>query len=366
MAVALLVFAGIALIQKKGDHRHHPAASAKNETLFKGLDLNTVDALSVSLGTNMVDLVKKDGHWQDASLFNYPVNFKTLADALRAAGEVKLGNPVRAANVKDSEFGLDKARNVVLKAGGNEAVHLEIGARRAASDSAGRANQHFVRNAGHPEVYLVDYDFRAFKETAVDWIEKQMLNVRSADVVAVDVGNVHLKQEGSDWTLSDLDEAKEEFQTSEANKLRMAMQYLNCQTVADPALTDEQGGFTNSVAYTAKDKEGLLYTVTLGAEKGGNRYVRFAVAYQKGQAPSAPADDASKEDKDAYQKQLDSFNKASEAHQKKAVELNARLTGWTYLISSGDADDFMIHRSALVKPSEQKADEAKGAASTSD
>ena len=360
MVVALIVLAGIALVQKKGDHRHRPASGGNGQTLFQGLDLNTVDALTVSQGSNTVELVKKDGKWLNSSLYNYPVNFKTLADALRKAGEVKMGRPMRTGNVKDSEFGLDKARTVLLQAGGKDAVKLEIGARREASDTAGWANQHFVRKDGAQDIYLVDYDFRPFKETAVDWIEKQILNVRSADVVSVDAGDVHLKQEGADWKLSDLDEAKEEFQTSEANKLRMAMQYLNCQTVADPKLTDEQAGFTNAVVYTAKDKDGLVYTVTLGGEQDGNRYARFAVAYEKPAAPSAPADDASQEDKDAYQKQLDAFNKTADAHQKKAADLNAKLKGWTYLISSGDAGDFMVAREKLVKAKEKPAEETKG------
>jgi hypothetical protein len=135
--------------------------------------------------------------------------------------------------------------------------------------------------------------------------------------VSVKAGDVELKEDAGEWKLADLDEEKEEFQSSEANKLRMALQYLNCTTVADPAMSDAELGFTNAVVYTASTTN-KTYTVTVGGEADDGRYIRL-----EGDVPK-------------------------------------KLTGWTYVISNGNAGDFLIGREQLVKekepPDEESAD----------
>lgn len=315
MVIALAVLAGIAFVQKQSGKKNRRAAETA-ATLFQGLDLNTVDGVEIAEGAARVSLLKKNGKWVNASLYNYPVNFGKLADALRAAAEIKLGEPVRASNVDASEFGLDAAKTLAVKSGGKDVVKLEIGARREASDSAGWANQHFVRKDSAEEVYLVDYDFRPFVSVSDDWIDTELLNARSSDIVSVKVGDVELHSVSNAWTLADLDEEQEEFQSSEANKLRMALQYLNCTTVADPALSDTELGFTNAVVYTASTTN-KTYTVTVGGEADGGRYIRLS-----GDVPE-------------------------------------KLNGWTYVVSSGDAGDFLIPRDQLVKAREPEEDETQ-------
>jgi hypothetical protein len=317
MAIALAVLAGIAVMQKQGGKKSRPAAADSGATLFQGLELNLVDGLQITKGSNSVVLAKQDGKWVVGSLYNYPADFGKLADALRAAAEVKLGSPVRASNVDASEYGLDDAKSVVLKTGGKEAVGVEVGARREASETAGWANQHFVRRKGKDDVFLVDYDFRPFTEQSRDWIDKELVNVKSADIVSVRAGDVELKVDGADWKLADLDAATEEFQSSEANKLRMALQYLNCTTVADPAKSDADLGFTNAVVYTAATTN-KSYTVSVGGEGDGGRYVRL-----EGDVPE-------------------------------------KVQGWTYVISTYDANDFLIPRDKLVKPKEEAEQEKEG------
>jgi hypothetical protein len=313
--------------------------------------------MEVAKGSNTVILVKRDGIWKVEALSGYPVNFKKLAEAIRAAADVKLGKPLRAGNVGESEYGFGKdERRIVLKTGGSAVASIEVGARREASETAGWANQHFVRKAGDESIYLVDYDFRPFSEKPKDWIETQVVNVPSADIVSVKTGDVELKVDGADWKLADLDAEKEEFQSSEANKLRMALQYLNCETIADTSKTDEELGFTNAVVYTAQTKDGFIYTATLGGATEGERNARFAVNYTRPAAPAAPGADADQDKKDAYQKQLDAFNKTCEANEKTIADLNKTLSGWTYVISSTEAADFLIGRDALVKEKENPAE----------
>ncbi|MDF7801449.1 DUF4340 domain-containing protein [Pontiellaceae bacterium B1224] len=309
MVIALAVLLVVVVVQQSGKKTGR-AGTDNGATLFQGLELNLVDGLEIADGSNTVSLAKQDGKWVVGSLYNYPVDFSKLAEALRAASEVKMGAPVRTSNVDAAEYGLNEAKRVELKSGGKTVAWVEIGARREGSDSVGWANQHFIRKDEQPEIYLVDYDFRPFSESSKDWINTELLNVRSADIVSVNVGDVELHTVSNAWTLADLDEETEEFQSSEANKLRMALQYLNCTSIADPALSDAELGFTNATVYTASTTN-KTYTVTVGGEAENGRYLRFS-----GDAPE-------------------------------------KLNNWTYVVSSYEAGDFLIPREKLVKPKEE-------------
>ncbi|MDF7823842.1 DUF4340 domain-containing protein [Pontiellaceae bacterium B12227] len=317
MLIALAVLVGLAVVQKKGGNKKRPVVAGEGATLFQGLELNLVDGLNVSKGSNAVSLAKQDGTWVVRSLYNYPADFSKLADALRAASEVKMGAPVRASNVDASEYGLDEATSVSLRSGGAESLKLEVGGRREGSSTAGWANQHFVRKGGGDDIYLVDYDFRPFAAESDDWIDKELINIRSADIVAVKAGDVELSAVSNAWVLADLNEETEEFQSSEANKLRMALQYLNCTSVADPAKSDAELGFTNAVVYTASTTN-KSYTVSVGGEGKGGRYVRL-----EGDVPE-------------------------------------RVQGWTYVISTYEAGDFLIPRDELVKEKKTSEEEQEG------
>ncbi len=310
MAVALAVLAGLAAVQQNRAKTRRPAAGGT--TLLQGLELNAIDGLRIAEGGNTAELVKKDGRWVVASLFDYPADFARLADALQAAVEVETGAPVRASNIDDAEYGLDAAKSIVLSSGGQQALSIQVGARREAS--SGWANQRFIRRGGAADIYLVDYDFQPFSNASADWIDTDLLNVSSADIVSVRVGDVELQAVSNHWVLADLDAAAEELETSEAGKLRRALQYLNCTTVADPALPDPELGFTNAVVYTASTSN-QTYTVSVGGEAEDGRYVRFS-----GDVPD-------------------------------------RLKDWTYVLSDYDADDFLIARDKLVKEKEPEAGE---------
>jgi hypothetical protein len=316
MVIALAILLVVVVVQQNGKKTHR-SAEDNGETLFQGLELNLVDGLEIANGSNSVSLAKQDGKWLVESLYNYPVDFSKLADALRTASDIQLGSPVRTSNIDASEYGLNGAKQVELKSGGKTVAGVEIGAQREGSDSAGWANQHFIRKDDQPEIYLVDYDFRPFSDRSEDWIDTELLNIRSANIVSVKVGDVSLHSVSNAWTLADLDEETEEFQSSEANKLRMALQYLNCITVADPSLSDADFGFTNATVYTASTTN-KTYTVTLGGAAENGRYLRFG-----GDAPE-------------------------------------KLSDWTYVVRSHDADDFLIPREKLVKPKEEPKTEEDG------
>lgn len=351
MALALILLVTVAILQHHGGKSPSANDSGKQSTLFEGIDLNTVSAIDVENGSNSVALVKPDGKWTIASLFGYPADFGKLANTIRSAAQAKLGSPVRAGNVDESEYGLGAdAKKIVLKAGDKILATIVVGATRKGSDSAANTREYFIRRNDDPSIYLVDYDFGSFSNTAEDWMDKQLVSVRSGDLVEVKTDDIDLQQDGTTWKLADLDPATEDFQTPVANRLRSGLRYLTCDSVADPSQTDEKLGFDAPAHYTARTRDGFTYSVTLGAAKDDKgRYVRMAVDYEKPEPPVAPADDAEQAQKDEYKQKLDAYNAATAANAKKAKELTARWSHWTYVIDTYTANSFAIPRSELVK-----------------
>ncbi|MFA5688820.1 MAG: DUF4340 domain-containing protein [Kiritimatiellales bacterium] len=351
MVVVLAVLAGIAVWQRKDSTSRHEKTPAES-TLLAGADLNAIDRIEVSDSSGAATVVKKDGRWAVESLYDYPADFSRLAGALRAAAEVKTGAPVRTKNVDAAEFGLNAgAKKIVLKTGDQTAAEIIVGARREASSTAGWANQYFITKSGGDSVFLVDYDFRPFAGNSAEWMNKELLRVQSGDVVAVKTGDVELKEESGTWTLAGLDLEKEKLQTSEANRMRSAMQYLNCTTVADPAAE-----FSVDSEYTAKTKDGFTYTVKTGTEADGGRLMQLAVEYVAPPAPAKPSGDDA-DQAAAFDRAESEYHLTVEANTHKAAELNARLSGWTYVVSTYSADAFRLTRDKLVKEKEPAAAE---------
>jgi hypothetical protein len=295
------------MVQQRGSRRA-PQVD-RDATLFQGLELNAVDEVGIFQGSEKTTLSKRDGTWVIASLYDYPADFNKLADALRAASEVKTGLPVRSANVDAAEYGFDAPKALVLKRGGEEAAEIDIGARREASDAAGWAGQHFIRKGKSDAIYLVDYDFRSFDANPDRWIERSLFNIPPSDIVRVQTPDAELKEDAGEWILTGLDEATEELDTAEAGKLRGALQYLNAVSVADPAASDADLGLTNAVVYTAATTNKTI-TVKIGGETEKGRYVRFG-----GDVPE-------------------------------------RIGDWTYIIGSYNAGSFLVPREKLVTEKE--------------
>lgn len=320
MAVALAVLVGMAWVQQKGNKKRRVSSSLDPETtLLQGIDLNQITAVKIQSGTNSVLLEKSEGQWGVSSLYGYPANFDKLASSLRTSAELKLGAPARTENVAESEYGFGANSKMLTLSVGGKTTSIEVGGRREGSREVRWANQHFIRKDGMPEIYLVDSDFSAFNVDSAEWIDKELLNISSSAIMEVNVGDVALKVDGSKWTLTDLDAETEELQEGEANKLRNALQYFNCMTVADPSQLDAELGFTNAVVYTASTTN-ETYTVTVGGEADDARYVRLS-----GDVPE-------------------------------------RLKNWTYVVSLREVNDLLLTRDQLVtakEPEEVQEDVAE-------
>jgi hypothetical protein len=282
MTLTLAILLSIVFIQKQQNQRR----TAANITLLEGQKLNAIDEVAITSGSHTVTLIKTDGCWKVKELYNYPVDFDKLAEALRIVADIKQGSPIQT-----NEFGLDK--KLTLKSGGSTTLTLELGAQRDGS--------RLIRKNSTAEVYLVNYDFQPFNNKPTDWIQKEILNIAPDEL------------------------------SNETDNPQNAWQNLNCLTLADPAKSDAELGFTEPRIYVARDRDGLTYTATLGGKNKAGRYARFSVTCPRPEAPAA----------DAPQKEKDDFTQTNQYHQQTAARLNKNLAGWTFVISDRRADLFI-------------------------
>ena len=64
------------------------------------------------------------------------------------------------------------------------------------------------------------------------------------------------------------------------------MNYLNCKSVVDSSISDEDSGISQATLYRAHAADGITYIVRVGAEEDGARYARFSFAFQEPNGPT--------------------------------------------------------------------------------
>ncbi len=360
MAIVLIVLASIAVVQKKSSDLHRTKKVNADKTLLENIDLNTITELDIIDGSNKITVAKNDEVWKVTSLYNYPADFQKLATSIQRTSQVKLGEPVPAGNIDKSEFGLDKnAKQIILKAGNKKILALKVGVSRDASKTVGWANQRFITKSGDDSIYLVNDDFGYFLTNNEGWIKKDLLKVNSGDIVAITSKDIKLKLNGTDWKLDGI-KKNQELDTSKLSKLKSVLQYLSCKSIADPAKSENDIGMDNPEIYTATTKDGFTYTVKTGKPNDeGDVYAQFAVKYDRPTVPSKPEKDAADDKKTAYENELKQYNETVAANEKKATELNDRLSRWTYILDKYQAEAFLLTHEKLVKEKEKKSDRKK-------
>lgn len=350
--ITLVALVTIAVIQKQTKNQSHQKKTNKEITLLTGIDLNTITGIEVQEGSNSVSLTKKDGTWSVVSLYNYPADFRKLADAVQSCSQVKTDTVIRSKNISAAEFGLDNtAKHISMKSNNKEILAINVGKSRDASKTTGWSNQHFINKSGLDSIFLVDYNFRQFTANSADWIKKDILNITSSDIVAVETGDIKLQLKGSDWILPDLNK-QEELKSEEASKLRSALQYLNCITIANPTAPNVELGFDNPMVYKAETKDGFTYTIALGKKTDQGRYARLSATYKKPAKPIAPGKDADDSKKETYEKELNEYNTATANNENKANEFKEIQSKWTYIIDNSKADTLLLTRDKLIQEKE--------------
>ena len=342
-----LVVAGA--IWVRGKDRADTAVAERPERLFPGLEerINELRRLVVRKGETAFSLERKDQGWVVPEKGGYPANGESvrklaLALALAAPVEALTKNPQRYPDIDVEDPGPGGASVLVAlqDAAGAALAELIVG-----QSSYRGGNGHCVRRAGDPQAWKIGTTLDVEGE-ASGWLQKEILKVDRARLQTVTVTPAEgaalqvTRAEGqTDFTIVDLPAEMEPKYPTAANSFMANLEYLELEDVMPQGAVDLSGAAASSTEFRCYD--GLVVTARV-AEKEGKYYASFAAGFVEPPPPAEPAEG----------QEAPPARKPAEEVEKEALELNARVGSWLYVLPSYKASQFRKKLDDLAKPKE--------------
>ncbi len=337
LVVAAAALVGLALWSSKSNAPRKPEQVGR--PILPGLDVNAIARIEINQADKTVALANDNDRWVVQSLFNYPADFSKIRGSLLTLRELKIGVVERGASLGTSPTLVD-----LQDKSGRSLASLRLGDIRHNTNNEygystpdGRA----VSGCGSDgdTVFLVKESLNTLVPDPKSWIETEITSLQSSEIDTIALsgpeGDFILDRSSGKLALTDLTDG-EAFDSAKSYGTESALSYLRFNDLADPTLDDETTGISTGHTYTVTTKDGTIYTASIGnpAANNSDRYFRLAVS-------AVPV----------------STNAAIRAEvTKKALDLNAKVSPWLYLISSYTADNMSRTRDQFVKPAEAKAE----------
>lgn len=367
-----IVFVALAALVKFSGHRparEAPGGLKPGSRLFTIEDFNKVAGITIADGTQTVELAKTGGKWSIASAWNYPANFDRVADELNKYDQLRVGGTPRASAKDLKDFGLDPSAEgegvtrpaiVTLRdADKKELAVLKIGAERTrpagggGGGMGGYADSQYVQLGTGP-VVLADQNVGRPGNQRKDWITTQLLSINAEQIMEIDIVDKDGKSYGlarnTNMNFVAKQKAeKEEVKDEGARTVFGAISYLNISDVAGPtgSIASAFAG-TNSM-YRAKTKDGLVYTLDLGASNGQSaRYAHLSVGFEAPVRPLPHSAGTNAPDTNAVAAIAKAFESKTATDKKTAEEQQAAHAPWIYLIDDSAASNLTLPREQVI------------------
>ena len=299
-----------------------------------------VQTIAIRSPESSATLAFGENGWTVAERGGYPADTSKLGSAMMTAADITIGQRAPA-----SMPALDPADCTSIEwrdADGVRRAGVLLGPDRdaVASPSAepwGRAGggRYVARDEKSP-VYIVRNSLSALSPDPAYWLDTQLLALSPTAIQSIavrhpdgDVVNLAKPADGGDLTLADLAD-NEEFVSSRLYDIANAPTSLSLLDVAATNLADEVTGLSNAVVCSVAAESNTVYEVRIGAVTPDKRG-RYATV------------------------------KVSDA------AIDARYSGWTYILSAYNANRLMPRRESFVRAkkveekTEEKAEEERPA-----
>lgn len=366
------------------------------------LPVNDVSRIVITSPGSTVIVAKAEGTWSVPSRYNYPADFDKIADTIREISELTIGqvvnvskdqwgnlnllSPSRPSDKTASEQG-DAGSLLELKDNQDRLLaSLIIGKpfmRRPAqkamgpmTDLGGYPDGQYVRR-NDDTVFLVSKTLERLTEDVKTWLDDEFIDVTASDIQEITVTGpdrapIKLKLEGDNQlTLEGVRDDEESVETSKINQMAGALRYLSFDDIASPVLTPEQAGMDQPVIFTARTKQGQIFTLRIGSDITNappTRFVRVSVAYEAPTPDTKPADEQSSDaaiGTSTTDEEKDSLAKDQQLAEKTRA-LNDKLSRWTYMVKPYRADPLLLKREDMVKKKEPAEEKKSGPETTPD
>jgi hypothetical protein len=316
-------------------------------------------------------LLRTDNGWIVKEKDNYPADYSRLHRAVVALTNVKIERAMDLSDKQKKDMHItEQSPRITFRDKDNRILkEITLGDMRENSAAASgpygaMPTGRFISLDGGKTVVVVSETFYTFDHpTPKGWLNREVCSVAAPDIKTITVSGpdrtpIKIKRDKDNKLTLDGIKDDEELTTGGLSAVENALSYMNFDDIVNSGTTNKLG-FDKAVTYEALTKDGLLYTVKLGAKanNGQGRYARISVAYVE-QPDAKAADSKDKKDDKAAQDKSDKSDKIAAAKQK-AKELNDKFSKWTFVIPSYKADGMTKKRADLVKAKDTKPDAKK-------
>lgn len=306
-----------------------------------GARLGEVDSLRLeAAGKESFHVVQQDGRWVVPERGGYQADTSVLRRELRKIAEAKKLEPKTSlpANygrlgVEDIETAKDTTLRITASAGDATVLDLLIGK----SGSSGS----YVRPAGQEQSWLADTRFSPPREVA-SWLDRELVDLDRTDLASVGV----TPAEGKAYVLEKSSRAQQDFALSPAPPENRELNFANINRVGAALsrlrLKDVVTELPEDLAWSEtvyRRFDGLIVTAR-SADHDEERLLQLAARYE---APPAPPKDGEADPASTP------TPGPAEDPAALAEEINARVTGWTYTVSSYNGDALTLDYDFLLK-----------------
>lgn len=350
LMAALVIVLIVSVFWIVGKRDSATAAAESGALLFPELadTINDIETVVVESGSERFTLSRDGADWQMIERDGYPVDSAKVRKLLIALNDAtilegKTSKPANYARLGVQDIGTPgetaSTRVTAKNAGGDALAALIVGNPRRSQ--GGGAAAYFVRRDGEAQSLLVEGAL-AVQSAQSDWLDKNVIDVAAADIVAVRVehadGEVLLATRptgiGSDLELQDIPEGMEARYARAADSAATGLARMTFDDVksADEVSFDDPP--LSTCTFWLAD--GLKITVVSHETEDAAFYARITAEHSAESAPNVslpegtPAPDAA----------------AAEA---RAAEITARTAGWVYRFPTWKQGTFTKRAADILK-----------------
>jgi len=375
--VAVVGGAGLLLHQKNQTAWHSADKAIGQKLLGNNFPINDVALISVTQGTNQLDLAKKDNLWRVRERNEYPASFSQISEFLIKAADLKI--------VQNEKVGPSQLARFALAPGQGTNAPMVVDFK----DQAGKpirtlllGKKHFHKSnqpssfggemgdEGWPDgryvragndatdVALISDALSNIEPKPDQWLHKDFPKIEKIQSIAATFQNptnswkLTRETETGEWKLAD-SKPGEQLDASKTSGVASPLASLSFTDVAAGA-KPEALGLDKPTVIAIKTFDNFSYTLKIGQKTNDNYPLTLAVAAH---IPNerAPGKDEKPQDKTKLDKEFKDNQKKLEDKltQDKACE------PWIYLVSTWTVEPLLKERSQLMaeKKEEPKKDE---------
>ncbi|MBN2302539.1 MAG: DUF4340 domain-containing protein [Lentisphaerae bacterium] len=371
-AAGILILAAIFM---SDSGKIQPSEDIGNE-IFPALPINDITKLVIRSQDDTMEIVKQDNGWIVPEKYGYPADFSKVRTALITLSGLKVGQILTLDDVQKRHLKIAPPQTMTdntlqeqtagslleLYRSDEKIASLLVGDthKRHASGQAAMFGSYpdgqYVSPDNGQTVYLVGETLDSIIADPNDWLDSDLVNVPSADIVsatikAPDTKPISLSRAKNGNLEVDNLPRKKTTDEAKARSVAGALSYLRFKDIADPSLPDSVTGMNHPTIFSVTTKKGEIYTVSVGGKQEGSdsRYVRIRAAFDSTAQPTKQEPETTaNENQDASDPEKDL--------KPKIEALDKKLRAWTYIIESHLTGPMMYTENDLIKKEEKKKD----------